>query len=234
MAKAAVNKKEKFKKTFFALDKLLLKRYNMLYDFGIMQPKLRPQVEFKGENTVTLDIRPLLAGESLIQFDYEINLSFDPEDTSSFFYGVSFPSPMKVKGQITNTAGYMRLSLDLSVDYRTACARCLADVEGEFALSLEKTVATKDMLDGLDEDKLDDYAIAENGLIDVDGIAIEQMEMEFPGRFLCKEDCKGLCQRCGKNLNGGECKCAEGEIDPRMEPLRRLLEQMKEEEKTKK
>ncbi|MBQ9085539.1 MAG: hypothetical protein IJY24_07805, partial [Clostridia bacterium] len=58
-----------------------------------------------------LDLRPLLAGDRLLSFDYELPLSVDPDDTASFLYGVSFPSPMKVKGEITNTAGYMRLTL---------------------------------------------------------------------------------------------------------------------------
>jgi uncharacterized protein len=50
--------------------------------------------------------------------------------------------------------------------------------------------------------------------------------MEFPLRFLCHDDCKGLCQRCGKNLNEGECDCSKKEIDPRMAPLQKLLDEM--------
>ena len=174
-----------------------------------------------------LDLRPLLAGDRLLTFDYELLLDIDPEDTSSFLYGVSFPSPMKVKGDITNTAGYMRMRLDMSVDYTAECARCLSPVSGEFTLSLEKTVAPRNLLSDLDEDKLDDYAIIEDGFLDMDEQLRAQLEMEFPVRFLCREDCKGLCQRCGKNLNEGKCDCAEKEFDPRLEPLKKLLEQMK-------
>ena len=174
-----------------------------------------------------LDLRPLLAGDRLLSFDYELMLDIDPEDTASFLYGVSFPSPMKVKGEITNTAGYMRMTLSMSVDYVTECARCLSKVNGTFSLDLEKTVAPRNLLSGLDEDKLDDYAIIEDGFLDMDEQLRAQIEMEFPVRFLCREDCKGLCQRCGKNLNEGECGCVEKEIDPRMAPLQKLLEQMK-------
>ncbi|MBR2929845.1 MAG: DUF177 domain-containing protein [Clostridia bacterium] len=177
-----------------------------------------------------LDLRPLLAGERLLEFDYELPLVCDPEDTSSFLYGVSFPSPMKVSGEITNTAGYMRMTLSMSVDYQAECARCLAPVCGCFTLDLEKTVATRDVLGDIDEDRLDDYAIIEDGFLDMDEPLREQIEMEFPVRFLCKEDCKGLCQRCGKDLNHGPCGCDKKEVDPRLEPLRALLERMKEEE----
>ena len=174
-----------------------------------------------------LDLRPLLAGERLLTFDYELSLDIDPEDTTSFLYGVSFPSPMKVAGDITNTAGYMRMRLEMSVDYNAECARCLSPVNGKFSLDLEKTVAPRSLLLDLDEDKLDDYAIIEDGFLDMDEQLRAQLEMEFPVRFLCHDDCKGLCQRCGKNLNEGKCECPEKEIDPRLAPLQEILEKMK-------
>ena len=180
-----------------------------------------------------LDLRPLLAGDRLLEFDYELSLDIDSEDTGSYLSGVGFPSPMKVSGEITNTAGYMRMTLTMSVDYVAQCARCLAPVTGQFTLDLEKTVAPRNLLGDLDEDKLDEFAIIEDGFLDMDEQLREQLEMEFPMRFLCREDCKGLCPKCGKNLNEGECNCDHTEIDPRMEPLRKLLEQMKKEENKK-
>ena len=178
-----------------------------------------------------LDLRPLLAGERLLKFDYELPLNVDPEDTASFLYGVSFPSPMKVVGEITNTAGYMRMELNMSVDYQAECARCLKPLTGSFSLDLEKTVAPRNLLTNLDEDRLDDYAIIDDGFLDMDEPLLEQLEMEFPVRFLCREDCLGLCQRCGHDLNSGDCGCSAKEFDPRLEPLRKLLEKMKEENK---
>ena len=174
-----------------------------------------------------LDLRPLLAGERLLVFDYELPLEVDPEDTSSFLYGVSFPSPMKVSGEITNTAGYMKMS----VNYQTVCARCLLPVGGCFTLDLEKTVASRDMLSDPDDSKYDDYAIIEDGFLDMDEQLKEQLELEFPSRFLCSDDCRGLCQRCGKRLNEGDCACNKKEIDPRLAPLQKILDQMKKENK---
>ena len=181
-----------------------------------------------------LDLRPLLAGDRLLEFDYEIPLDASDIDAGSFLYGVGFPSPMKVSGDITNTAGYMRMVLTLSACYTAECARCLAPVSGEFTLDLEKTVAPRNLLGDLPEDKLDDYAIIEDGFLDMDEQLREQLEMEFPARFLCKDDCKGLCPKCGKNLNEGECGCVTKEIDPRLAPLQKLLDKMKAEENNKK
>ena len=177
-----------------------------------------------------LDLRPLLAGDRLLEIDYELPIVVDSEDIGSFLFGVGFPSPMKVRGDITNTAGYMRMTLDATLLYQAECARCLTPVSGEFTFSLEKTVATRELLDGIEEDKLDDYAIIEDGFLDIDQQILDQLEMEFPSRFLCSDDCKGLCQRCGKNLNEGTCDCGKGEIDPRLAPLQKILEEMKKNE----
>ena len=174
-----------------------------------------------------LDLRPLLAGDKLLTFEYELPIDTDAD--AGFFNGVSFPSPMKVSGDITNTAGYMLMQLTASVDYSTFCARCLKPTSGSFTLSLEKTVATRDVLADLPEEKIDDYAIIDDGFLDIDELLLDSLGMEFPSRFLCKDDCKGLCQRCGHNLNEGKCACPEREIDPRLAPLQKLLDKMKNE-----
>ena len=173
-----------------------------------------------------LDLRSLLAGDRLLEIDYELMLDTDPEDTASYLYGVSFPSPMKVKGDITNTAGYMRMALTATVDYDSRCARCLKPLNGSFTFNLEKTVAPRDALVDLDEDKLDEYAIIEDGFLDIDAELRYELEMEFPLRFLCSDECRGLCSKCGKNLNEGDCGCEKKEIDPRMAPLQKLLDEM--------
>ena len=174
-----------------------------------------------------LDLRPLLAGDKLLTFDYELALDYNPEDTSSILYGVSFPSPMKVKGEITNTAGYMKMTVNMSVDYQSTCARCLDTVSGAFSLDLEKTCAPKNLLGDLYEEKPEQFVIIENGFIDMDEELLCEVEMSFPIRFLCREDCKGLCQRCGKKLNEGDCNCSKKEIDPRLLPLQKILSDMK-------
>ncbi|MBQ2738049.1 MAG: DUF177 domain-containing protein [Clostridia bacterium] len=173
-----------------------------------------------------LDLRPLLSGDKLLTFDFDLSLDRFSEDTSAYLNGVSFPSPMKVSGRITNTAGYMLLTLSLSVDYSTVCARCLEPIEGSFALDLEKTVASKDMAEDIPEERLDDYVIIEDGSLNLDEQLIEQLEMEFPSKILCKDDCLGLCPRCGRSLNHTSCDCGKDDIDPRLLPFKALLDKM--------
>ena len=141
---------------------------------------------------------------------------------------------MKVKSEVAQSCPTLCNPVDYSLQgssiHGMFQAIVLEWVAISFTLDLEKTVATRDVLGDIDEDRLDDYAIIEDGFLDMDEPLREQIEMEFPVRFLCKEDCKGLCQRCGKDLNHGPCGCDKKEVDPRLEPLRALLERMKEEE----
>ena len=75
-----------------------------------------------------------------------------------------------------------------------------------------------------DEDN-DEYVIVNNGFLDIDRELVDDLLLEFPAKLLCKEECKGLCLKCGKNLNFGECDCPKKkEIDPRLAILQKLLE----------
>ncbi len=180
-----------------------------------------------------LDLRPLLAEEiRRLSIDFEIEIT--AEDTADIgnLYGVTFPAPLHVVGEITNTAGYMRMALSASIPYATACARCLRPVSGSFSFRFEKTVAPAKLVEDIREEDRDDYVIVYNGFLDVDEELYEMLILEFPAKLLCREDCAGLCPRCGKDLNDGPCSCEEKEVDPRLAPLAELLKKFKDEEPT--
>ena len=59
--------------------------------------------------------------------------------------------------------------------------------------------------------------------IDLDEILVTNFVLDMETKFLCREDCKGLCPKCGKNLNLGPCGCGK-EIDPRFAVLEQLLD----------
>ena len=80
------------------------------------------------------------------------------------------------------------------------------------------------------EEKEEDFAVAKSGKLDIDEQLLELLELDFPTRILCREDCKGLCQRCGKDLNEGPCDCPTVEINP---AFASLLAKFDEEEKNK-
>ncbi len=168
---------------------------------------------------MTLDMRPMLRGEvTSLALDYRL--------TPMEIYGVRFTDDLHAVGEVTDNAGYMRLTLRISVPYVAECARCLDEVEGEFEELFERTVVTRG---AVDEDKLeesvDEYAVLdENGMLDVDDEIVETMTLLFPKKILCGEDCPGLCPRCGKPKREGDCGCPEKEIDPRLAVLKKLLD----------
>ncbi len=175
-----------------------------------------------------LDLRRLIAGEyPSMPIEFSLEPDFDANDGKSRLYGVHFNGPMSVEGKITNDAGYMRMTLLLSIDYTAPCARCLEDVVGTYSYTFEKTVALASVIENQSEDNLDEYVIVKDGFVDIDEQLLELLELTFPSKCLCSEDCKGLCSKCGKNLNEGPCDCTDKEIDPRLAPLQKILMEMK-------
>lgn len=173
---------------------------------------------------MVLNISSLLSGEkNKLDIDYMLAVSTAEMGNAVNLSGVSFPSPAKVSGYITDNAGYMRLSLSVTLPYQTLCARCARDVSGEFEIDFERTVVPEGMVDDAEE-KEEDFVVVENGMLDIDEQLSEILLLDFPTRVLCKEDCKGLCQKCGANLNEQTCSCKDESIDPRLEILAQLLD----------
>jgi len=77
-------------------------------------------------------------------------------------------------------------------------------------------------LDGSDEsDESDVYMLEPRATtVDLRPALREQWLLAAPGLALCREDCKGLCPKCGADLNLGPCDCAP-DVDPRWAALRR-------------
>ena len=160
-----------------------------------------------------IDMTPILTGEKdRLDFDFELSLGSD------VLPNVRFPKPVKVTGSVTGNGGLMQLCSRADIDYETVCARCLAKVVGVLSVDYEKNVAKENVLQNEDND---DYVILEEGMLDFDETLIEQILLEFPSKLLCREDCKGLCPKCGKDLNEGGCDCPKHEIDPRLAILAR-------------
>ena len=68
------------------------------------------------------------------------------------------------------------------------------------------------------------YIVDDGGFIDLQPIIREEGILAIPIRALCSPDCEGLCSQCGQKLSEGTCDCTEERIDPRLSPLRALLD----------
>jgi uncharacterized protein len=107
------------------------------------------------------------------------------------------------------------------------CSRCLEPfpfaAEERFHLYFEAArPGQRSEESELTDDELD-VTYVEEGRIDTDNLLRENVLLSLPVQPLCREDCRGLCQHCGMNLNLGSCDCQEPRRDPRLEPLRKLL-----------
>lgn len=172
-----------------------------------------------------LDIGALLRGETrLIQFDYMLT----PENVNS----VTFKSDAHITGKVTDNGGYMRLSLNAKVPFTAECARCLEPINDVFSLNMELTVAVKGSVSDKElEENMDEYAVVEDNCIDIDDQVREAIIIDFPMRFLCRDDCPGLCPKCGKKLAYGDCGCSsKKEIDPRFASLQKIIDDMPDDE----
>ena len=96
------------------------------------------------------------------------------------------------------------------------CARCLKPFEDDFG------VEVRDMFSQDPGD--DDYEITELGSIDAEPMVRDAVLLAMPFSPLCREDCKGLCPRCGGDKNLEECGCPEQVSDPRWAALEKLVD----------
>lgn len=144
--------------------------------------------------------------------EYELDLS-DCE-----IYNVKpFTSPVSVKGMLRNVAGIVTLDYSVRFVAELVCDRCLSPIDREFSDRFDHVLVNR-----LEEDN-GDFILVEDGNLDLDELVFADVLLSMPSKILCSEDCKGLCPRCGKNLNDGDCGCSDPEGDPRFDVLKQLL-----------
>jgi uncharacterized protein len=115
------------------------------------------------------------------------------------------------------TGGYL-VGVALDAKIYGPCARCLDEAVLEVHAQQQEFGPTAK--DGWEETEFSEFI---NDLVlDVDGLAREALILALPARVVCAEECKGLCARCGKDLNKGPCDCGEETIDQRWSRLKDL------------
>ena len=107
----------------------------------------------------------------------------------------------------------------VNAEVNVECTRCLDAVTQKFEIVFDDVFVdpeaeSTDAEIALEGDDLDE-AIAIDGRIDLGEVVREQIILALPDQVFCREDCKGLCPKCGSNRNLIDCKCIEAEIDPR-------------------
>jgi uncharacterized protein len=118
----------------------------------------------------------------------------------------------------------LRLRGRLSTKLELQCARCLESVYRDVSREFELLYRPLGVDAGRDELSVTD-AEAEIGYYQGEGILLEdvlreQILLALPVKITCRENCRGLCPQCGKNLNQEQCSCSIATEDPRWEALK--------------
>jgi uncharacterized metal-binding protein YceD (DUF177 family) len=125
-----------------------------------------------------------------------------------------------VIGTIRMTRGKdgVLIQTDLHVGMERQCARCLEPFEHDMRFQVEELYAHPAPMNETD------FFIGKDAKLDLAPLLRAEVLIELSHRKFCRENCQGLCQDCGTNLNHEECGCEADDIDPRMAKLKELLD----------
>lgn len=143
-------------------------------------------------------------------------------DLSDMLYGTYCPirKPVSVQGRIFSKADVVYLELDINYTLNGYCDRCADEVKKDYSIKVRKILVQS--LQNEDDD--DNYIIIDNQTLDLNELVSEEVSLNLPSKLLCSDNCKGLCPKCGTNLNVNKCDC-KGDVDPRMAALLQLLDE---------
>ena len=143
-------------------------------------------------------------------------------DLSDLLYGETYPvsEPVLAEGVVRNTAGVLVMTGSLHTTIHGVCDRCASDFDRFVEFPLDVVLVTELS----NEENEDEWVFPlEGDSADLEDIVRTVFVLNLDSKLLCKDDCKGLCCRCGRNLNEEACTCQK-EIDPRLAALKQLLE----------
>lgn len=167
---------------------------------------------------MVLDVGSLFEG-AISELPFEAELDLSKEKVAN---QVIFPDKMHVTGKVSARAGIVSLAYSADTSLETVCDLCLDSIVEPW----EKSFSHVLILESNDDEPVL-YVACPDGLLDVSQMVLSDVFLSLPIRFVCRPDCKGLCDQCGKNLNDGPCDCPKQDIDPRLLPLQKLLEEAK-------
>ena len=148
-----------------------------------------------------------------LEFRFELDLS-----DVDFGGRCPISKPVVVEGGVRNTAGILDLEMTATSELDAVCDRC-----GKEFLQTKQIPYSCVLAEEVQNEDNDEIVVLEDGKVDLEDLARTAFILGMDTKTLCSEDCKGLCPRCGVDLNVGVCSCKK-EVDPRLAALAKLLE----------
>ncbi len=162
-----------------------------------------------------LDLKRIFANEGSV---LSIEHSLDMSDVD-FMGNYPLKNLVKINGAVSNKASVVSLNLNVEYTFAAPCDRCGVDAAHNHTVIVDKLLAT-----AIERQESDTIITVPDMKLDVDEFVYSEVILDLPSKHLCSEDCKGICFKCGKNLNEGECGCSTKEVDPRLAKLMELLD----------
>ncbi len=152
-----------------------------------------------------------------IVLDLNEEISFGGEFSKD---AIEFEKPVLISGNIKNIDGILILSAKATGEFITVCDRCGKPVKLPVCFEMEENLAKNvseedgEEITALEKEKFNLYDVAEKNVF-----------ANFPSKRLCSEDCKGICQRCGADLNLDKCSCQDDDNwNPQFDILKGLFD----------
>ena len=178
--------------------------------------------------TMLLDLSKLHGQREHLERTFQPSL-FEPQDED---YRVATPVELSLDVEKAGS-GVFLVSGRAVTRLQLECGRCLDEVEVPIDARFELRYMPEESAAGAapDHEIHDDDLVASfyrEGTLDVIELLREQFQLTLPMKPLCAQSCRGLCPECGANLNRTECGCQPKWEDPRLAPLKGLLNREKE------
>lgn len=162
----------------------------------------------------------------------EVEQSFDESALSVTADGVvQLPTPVLTRCRVTVQEERVRVQGRLKAQLSLTCCRCLQTFSRELEKTFDLEYAPDPKVEREGEELALNYEDLEVGFyrndqLDLRSAVGEQILLEVPMKPLCREDCRGLCDQCGADLNSGECGCERRTFDPRLATLLELKKRL--------
>ena len=136
-----------------------------------------------------------------------------------------FDGPIEVEVDATFTQEDVFVEGKIVAKAQAICNCCLEQFTLDIETTLRERFVTTAQYNVLTEKEQQDENISlyQNGKINLVPLIEQALYLALPMRAVCKENCQGLCPRCGCNLNLDKCECRDDKVDPRLAVLQQLL-----------
>jgi uncharacterized protein len=141
--------------------------------------------------------------------------------------GAQLISDAAVEGSASRKGEQVRLRGTIRTEVELLCDRCVKPERAPLAVEFDTSFIPQEV-EAVKQENVEllpeDLGLSayDGEAVDLDELVREQILLALPLRHLCREDCKGLCQKCGADLNAGDCSCEQSEVDPRWAALASL------------